>query len=474
MLKHGINTIKEREDPGVIGVQAAAAGIPFYIGAWPCHRGKGFTGKPQLINDFAEAKQMGGYSTEWRNEDGSPKWSLCQAAYAHFVLVGVSPAIFYNVFDPKHHKKSVPEVEIAVSDHIAELPLDAIINDNLTVKSGEDTLVIGTDYEAYYSSTALCVELLEESASYGAATLNIAYDIADLSKITAETIEEAVEGIEKCRVAVGIVPDLICAPGWSKNPTVAAVMAAKAPSINALFRAKAVVDLDSAVVDDYTKVYEAKNNGYNNEDMVVCWPMVKSGDYVFDLSVVTCALIAKVDIGNDDCPYESPSNKTLSITGVVTANGTEVNLTLPQADVVSVSDGVVTVIRHDGWRLWGNYLGCYPENTDPSRMYICTNRVQDWICNTFVNTFWNYVDKPLVPALRDAIVNAFNTWLNGLTAQGKLYGGQIEYIQELNPASQLVMGIFRLDTTAASPVPAQRIDMHIRYSVDMLEAAMSA
>ena len=104
-LKHGINTYKD--DTGVVAVQTAAVGIPYFIGAWPCHRGKGYTGKPQLSSGFSEAEELGGYSTEWRNADGSPKWNLCQAMYGYHKLMGMSPAIFYNIFDPTKHKKAV-------------------------------------------------------------------------------------------------------------------------------------------------------------------------------------------------------------------------------------------------------------------------------------------------------------------------------------------------------------------------------
>ena len=45
MLQHGINTFKD--DTGSVVVQVAACGIPFFIGAWPCHMAKGFVGKPQ-------------------------------------------------------------------------------------------------------------------------------------------------------------------------------------------------------------------------------------------------------------------------------------------------------------------------------------------------------------------------------------------------------------------------------------------
>lgn len=474
MLQHGINTYKD--DTAIVAVQAAAVGIPFFIGAWPCHTAKGFTGTPQYVTSFAEAKELGGYSTEWRTKEGKPKWNLCQAAYGFFMLMGMSPAVFCNIFNPAEHKKSVTDESITVEDHIGKLTVDTLDNDKLIVKTAEGTeLVRDTDFEAYYTEKNFCIELLE-GTNYDLNALTVSYDVADPTAITAQDVEMAVEKIEMCRSVVGVVPDLICAPGWSSNPTIAAVMAAKAPSINGLFRGKAVVDLDSSASGavDYSQVLKQKNNnGYNSEDMIVCWPMVKSGDYIFDLSVIVCGQIAKVDSGNANCPYESPSNKSLSITGCVNAKGDEVHLSLPQGDIISMTDGAVTAINNNGWVLWGNYLGCYPGTTDVAKVFICTNRTQDWICNTFVNTYWQYVDKPLTSALRDAIINSFNIWLNGLTAEGKIYGGEIKYHEDLNPVTSLMAGMFRLDTEAASPVPAQRIDMHITYNVDMLEAALN-
>lgn len=474
MVQHGINAYRDKTTG--VSVKTATVGITFYIGAWPCHTAKGFTGKPQLATSFAEAKQLGGYSDEWRTADGKPKWSLCQAAYAHFVLHGMSPAIFYNVYDPAKHKKSVEEAEYSVEEHTVKLPADTLCNASLVVKNGENTLEKDTDYEVYYTDTALCVELINGGSAYSATALKIAYDCADLSTITATDIETAVEAVEMCRSVIGIVPDLLCAPGWSSVPTVAAVMAAKAPSINGVYRAKAVVDLDTSTsgAPEYTSVHDYKNeNGYTSEDMIVCWPMVKNGDKVFDLSVVVCGLIAKVDSGNDDCPYESPSNKDIPITGAVNAKGDEVTITSPAADVLSVTDGVVTVLNDGGWRLWGNYLGCYPGETDVSKMFICTSRVQDWLCNRFIDTYKQYIDKPLTPAIRDAIINNFNAWLESLTAGGKLYGGEVAYITENNGEGDRINGIIRLDASAASPVPLQRVDLHISYSVALLEDALS-
>lgn len=475
MVQHGINAYRDKST--AVSVLTAAVGITFFIGAWPCHTAKGFTGKPQIATSFAEAKQLGGYSDDWRTEDGKPKWSLCQAAYSHFVLYGMSPAIFYNVYDPKKHKKAVEAAEYPVEDHKVKLPTDTINNGAFVIKNSENTLVKDTDYAVYYTETAFCVELLEDGSAYSANALMIEYESADLSMITATDIEAAVEAVEMCRSVVGIVPDLLCAPGWSSIPAVAAVMAAKAPSINGLYRAKAVVDVDTSVTTgapEYSTVYSYKNdNGYTSEDMIVCWPMVKKDDKIFDLSTIVCGLIAKVDSDNGDCPYESPSNKSVPITGAVNAAGDEVTITSPNADVLSVTDGVVTVLNDGGWVLWGNYLGCYPKENDVSKMYICTSRVQDWLCNRFMDTYKQYVDKPLTAVLRDAIVNSYNAWLNGLTADGKLFGGEVTYIPKYNEIGDLIGGKIRLDASTASPVPMQRIDVHVSYSVEMLEAALN-
>ena len=56
-LNHGINTYKS--DTDFAAVKTAGVGIPLFIGAWPCHTAGGFTGKPQLVTSFGEAKELG-------------------------------------------------------------------------------------------------------------------------------------------------------------------------------------------------------------------------------------------------------------------------------------------------------------------------------------------------------------------------------------------------------------------------------
>lgn len=476
MFKHGINTYKA--DTKYTTMRTAEVGVPFFVGCAPCHRAGGFKGKPQIAYTFEEAKELLGYSDEWRNQDDSPKWNLCQAMDAFFNVFQMGPAVFYNLFDPATHKTAVASASVAVSNKIAKLPADAIIDSGLVVKATEngDALVLNTDYEASYTDDGVEIEIIN-TTNAEATSLYIAYNKANVAAITATDIGAAFEKVELCKGTISTVPDLFCAPGWSKNPAVAAVMAAKAGNIGGLFRAKAVVDLDtsSSGADTYDDVLAYKNaQGYTDENMIVCWPLVKIGEKLYDYSTIVCGMISSIDADNEGVPYESPSNKILPITACVNAAGTEVMLTVAQADTVSVTDGVVTALSYDGWRLWGNYTGAYSAGeTDVAKIFIATSRMQDFLCNQFVNNYWNYLDQPLKRVVIDAIVNSYNSFLAGLTGSGMLYGGEIRYVEGNNPTASLIAGKFRLDCKAASPVPAQQIDMYVEYDVEALTSALS-
>lgn len=78
----------------------------------------------------------------------------------------------------------------------------------------------------------------------------------EATAVTAAQVAAAVESIDLCMARFGIIPDLILAPGFSDQATVAAAMAAKIGAVNGLFHGKAVVDIVAA---NYTAAITAKN-----------------------------------------------------------------------------------------------------------------------------------------------------------------------------------------------------------------------
>lgn len=463
----------------------AAVSIPFVVGTAPVQSAAkpAKSNRPVLTTSWDEAVEKLGYSDDWK------KYGLCEFMYSHFKLFGAQPVVFCNVLDPDMQKTDVEAADYEAEDHKVSLPMDAIAG-TIQVKATVDVdgtptekeLAADTDYSVFYDETGgVCiVELLEDGGAYDAAVLNIAYSAADPAAVTEADIAEGVAQVDACLTAVGVIPDLIATPGWSHNPVVAAVMATKAAATNGLFKGKALIDADcgSEGVVEYSQLpdYKSKNN-FVDENEILCWPMARLGDYRFHMSTQLCGLMASVDAENMGIPYESPSNKNLRMDACVLEDGTEVNLTWDQVNLIAGSWGVVTAVNFldSGWVAKGNYTACYPGDTDVKNQFIPVSRMFDFIGNTLIRTFWGKLDKPMTAtALRDSILQTCNIWLSGLSGGGYLYGARAELRAEENPLTSLLNGIITLHVYNAPPVPAQEIDFILEYDISYMETALTA
>ena len=485
MAKLGVHVFEKATS--VQTPKVATVGIPFVVGTAPVQSAAkpAKSNVPVLVTSWDEAVEKLGFSYDWES------YTLCEFMYSHLQLFGAQPVIFCNINDPASMKREEAAADYTVADHRVAVSVDAIA-DTIKVSVAEGAgeaaatraLERDTDYSILYdrddTDTYVCiVELLEDGSAYDAETVSVAYSAADPKTATVADVVDGVAQVDACLTAVGLVPDLIAAPGWSHNTVVAAVMATKAAAINGLFKGKAVIDADSGEdgVTEYSQLSGYKNkNNFVDVDQIICWPMVQLGDYRFHLSTQLCGLMATVDAGNRGIPYESPSNKNLKMDACVLADGTPVNLTWNQVDLIAGSWGVVTAVNFldSGWVAKGNYTACYPGNTDVKDQFIPVSRMFDFIGNTLIRTFWSKLDKPMTPALRDSILQTCNIWLGGLTGGGYLYGARAEMLAEENPLTSLLDGIITLHIYNAPPVPAQEIDFILEYDVSYMETALAA
>lgn len=485
MAKLGVHVFEKATS--VQTPKVATVGIPFVVGTAPVQSAAkpAKSNVPVLVTSWDEAVEKLGFSYDWES------YTLCEFMYSHLQLFGAQPVIFCNINDPASMKREEAAADYTVADHRVAVSVDAIadtIKVSVAEGAGETAatraLERDTDYSILYdrddTDTYVCiVELLEDGSAYDAETVSVAYSAAAPKTATVADVVDGVAQVDACLTAVGLVPDLIAAPGWSHNTVVAAVMATKAAAINGLFKGKAVIDADSGEdgVTEYSQLSGYKNkNNFVDVDQIICWPMVQLGDYRFHLSTQLCGLMATVDAGNRGIPYESPSNKNLKMDACVLADGTPVNLTWNQVDLIAGSWGVVTAVNFldSGWVAKGNYTACYPGNTDVKDQFIPVSRMFDFIGNTLIRTFWSKLDKPMTPALRDSILQTCNIWLGGLTGGGYLYGARAEMLAEENPLTSLLDGIITLHIYNAPPVPAQEIDFILEYDVSYMETALAA
>ena len=462
----------------------ADVSIPFVVGAAPAHSASdpAKANVPVLATNWDEAVAQLGFSYDWK------KYPLCEFMYSHFQLYGCQPVVFCNVLDSsrtsmKDSEAGDGQTAVSVVEHQASIPFDAIAS-TIQVSADADfgtVLELDTDYSILYDEdTDTClVELLDGGESYDATELYIKYGIVKPETVAKTDIVEGLGVIDDCMNTVGLIPDLICAPGYSHIPTVAAIMATKSDGINGLFRGKALIDIDCGAdgVRQYSDLPAAKSAGnLVDENQILCWPMVRMGEQQYHMSTQLAGLMAQVDSGNDGCPYESPSNKNLKMDACVLEDGTEVNLTWPQVEMVSGDWGVVTAVNFmdSGWVAKGNYTACFPGNTDVKDQFIPVSRMFDFIGNTLIRTFWPKQDKPLTTALRDSILQTCNIWLGGLCGSGYLYGARCALLAEENPLTNLLAGHITLHVYNAPPVPAQRIDFILEYDVSYVETALVA
>lgn len=467
-MNHGVYVSEQATSVSTPNV--AASGIPFVVGVAPVQSAAKAAkpGVPVMCRSWDEAVQQLGYSKDWKT------YTLCEFMHSHFELYGCQPVIFVNVLDISTMKESVEAADLTVTDHKVQLPIAAINNETLVVKAAGGSggsLVLDKDYSTYYDGENLVIETIADGDCHDAGQLNVAYTKATPASVTEVNIATAMESVELCLTTLGTVPDLICAPGYSHKPTVAAVMATKASGINGLFRAKALIDIDSSSggAITYTAVQEKmKASNLTDKDDICCWPMVKSHGNTYHMSTHLAGLMAQVDTKNG-CPYESPSNKPMQVDALCLEDGTEVVLTHAQANSLN-SIGVVTALNFNGWVAWGNYTACYPDNTDIKDNLIPVSRMFDWVANSLVRTFWSKLDRPMNRRLIDTVLDASNIWLNGLTGAGYLLGARAVMLEAENPMENLMAGIIKLHIYMTPPAPAQEIDFILEYDASYVSA----
>jgi len=267
------------------------------------------------------------------------------------------------------------------------------------------------------------------------------------------------------------VPGILLAPNFSQDATVAMIMAAKATGINAVFGAVAYADLPAYTITKYTDVpaYKA-NNGLTSENLYLCWPKVVVGNRQMNLATHAAGVTAVEDRQRNGVPYSTPSNKRVQCQSVVTDDGTEVSLSIPQANFLR-GNGIATILNFtSGNSLWGAYTAAYPGNTDGKDSFISSRRMLAWYANRLVLTWWNKVDQPNNRVLIQTIANSEQMNLNALASVGALApGSTITAREDDNSILSLMAGMLIFHVMLGLIFPAQKIQFNLEFDPYLLQ-----
>lgn len=484
----------------IISTVSTDSAIPFVVGTAPVNMvDETNVNKPQLLYNYAEAVAAFGYLgpvSEGNNTVRSHEYTLCEFMKSHFSLYGAAPVIFVNVLDPAVHKVVGTSTTITLGATTGEATINqvGVIPSTVVLSLEDDEYTMGTDYIIAFDPDGKA-NIISNKDGQGAflcptaTALTLSYYVLDLSAVDGDDVIGGVDAgtgeytglelINECFSRFRLTPSIIVSPKYSRLSSVAAVMAAKASSINEHFRAIALVDIPSGndeiggvAITGAVKtadVAATKNNSNIVEpEQIACWPCLQLSGERYWMSTQLAGLLATTDAENSDVPYISPSNKTFRCDGTCLEDGTEVWLDGPSANSLN-GQGIITGLNFvGGWRAWGNRTACYPSNTDVKDSFIPVRRMFDWIGNKLVLTFWQKVDGPLNRRLIETIIDSANVWLNALAANQFILGGRVEFLEQENDTASLLDGKAKFHVYVSPAPPARDIEFVLEYDVAYL------
>lgn len=479
--KHGVYTSEQATSMSV--PITGTAGLQVIVGTAPVNMLKNpaaAVNVPLLVHNYKEAVEAVGYNPDFA------KYTLCESISANFSVVGVGPMVLINVLDPDKHNATIEETAVQVNAGVAVLDVAGVLLDKLVVKNDATALTAGSDYTTTWNDDGtLTIVLISGGKGDGAANLTVSGTKIDPSKVTAADIVGSVDadtgketGLEVVRQIYPLLsmnPGILVAPRFSADPTVAAALQAKTKSINGVFGAVCIVDIDSSAdgATKYTDVKATKEKqAVSDANAYGVWPFAKVGEVVYSGSALASALTAYTDAQNDDTPNVSPSNKTIAISAACLADGTEVVLDQEQANTVN-GFGIATWLNMNGFRLWGNNTAAYPGTSDPKDRWFSVRRFLTWAANSFILTYFSKVDSPANKRLIEAIVDSENVRGNGFVARGVCARYEIAFNEDENTTADLLDGKITFHQYITPFTPAEDIEDIIEFDPEALTAALS-
>jgi hypothetical protein len=478
-FEHGIYTNKAAalmpaSNVSTRGIQVVIGSAPVNLLPDPAAAVK----TPILLAGISDVYSKLGYS------DDLASYTIMQAVHASLEVFDVAPIVAINVLDPSTHttEKTSNGAMVGGAYTLSE---KSILLDSIVVKNSTDstTFVLGEDYTAAFNAdgTVTIRRIADGDITTDTTVIHNTYDILDPTKVTASDIVAGVAYINRVYQALDYVPEILIAPGYSHTATVGAALIAAAAQISTVFKATAIVDIDSSTATTRALAITAKaTNNYSSRNAIVCYPKVKTSlGKIIWMSAQLAALMQFTDSQNDSSPFVSPSNKSFKIIGSYLGDGTtEVLYTLSEANELN-AEGIFTALKFQGWRGWGNYTGYYSYTAessgtvyDPSDIFINVKRAFDWQANGFITRYWSRIDNRFNYRAIQTLITDENQFYNAFIAAGLVAGMKLVYDQKANPASDVMKGILKFKQSLSPYLPIQVLENTLQFDASLLEAAL--
>ena len=262
-------------------------------------------------------------------------------------------------------------------------------------------------------------------------------------------------------------PRLLIAPKHSATQAVATAMDALAGKLRAI----AIVDgpntTDEAVLA-YAQEFGSKRI-YMVDPGVQQWDTVTSKTIDAPASAFTAGLFAWTD--TEYGFWASPSNKEfVGITGTTRPieflDGDETC----RANLLNNAN-VTTIIRDDGFRLWGNRT----LSSDPKWAFVTRVRTMDIVMDAILYGHKWAVDRSITATYVKDVTEGLQAFMRDLKNQGAIINFEVFADTELNTASQLEQGkvfwTIRFTDVPPAENPTFRVEVTNQFLTEVLDAA---
>jgi phage tail sheath protein FI len=263
----------------------------------------------------------------------------------------------------------------------------------------------------------------------------------------------------------GFCPRILCAPGFTgdrddfANPVVAEM-------VGIAERLRAVVIADGPNTTDAAAITYRGDWGSKRVYLVDPAAKIRNslGEIIDEpVSARVAGLIAKSD--NDRGFWWSPSNQVIN--GII-GTGRDIDFTLgdanSRANLLNEQE-VATIIRQDGYRLWGNRT-C---SDDPKFAFLSVVRTADIINDSILRAHMWAVDRNITRTYLEDVAQGVNDYLARLKAQGAILGGICFPSPGLNTPANIADGKVFFDVEFTPPFPAEHITFRSKLVNDYIE-----
>lgn len=468
LYKHG--TYGGIGDDIISEVDKVDAGV-VYVGTAPINLVRGYSAdninKPVTINNIKEAKQLLGYTA---NPNNWALYTLCEAMSAHFdnSSGNIGPVHFINVLDPSVHI-SDDEVtgSLTFTKRKATITDPLMIVDSFKLNGKTE----GTDYVIEYDMDK-CRLVITDISTAGITTNTYAYSKVEMPATTAKTAviggtnsaTGAVTGIEALKLVYekcNVIPKIVLAPFFSSDVEVKDKLVACSRAINSRFVAQTYLDIplknaSNVAIDTKQKALEwAAENDYNDEFSKVFFPMVKKGNKPYHISTKFAVEQMKVNLENDNIPYQTASNKTVDIDELYFGEDSiNSGFDIEDANALNAK-GITTAVYWNGnYRLWGGHTAAYDVENEASQgkeIFDTSIAMLIYLVDDFIISNAELIDTPMTVSLMESIKNEQQTKLDNLVSMGALVGNP-QFVADDVTESDIKAGSFGwvLNTTPTS------------------------